>query len=662
MLTGKDRVLDSSVSDLNGLGQLGICLLACSTSSKGFAMHVIRSRAQQLLILLLISLGVLSLGGCGGGGGITNPALVQKPQVAPAAGTLSLVLTGGAQSANLPSVAGFTESISLPANNAASGTTLTLTVSNQASGAMPALAADMHVAQPFLYLTLNSNKTVTLNGYPGFTMTLPPSVHPTNLPLKIGFYDPTNGWEHIGNMTLSGSTATFSPTSGSRIALNANVNYYAITYACQSSTVPLAGPGKPQKLPSLAGFDGQFIVPPNNAPEGTMVTLTSFDTKPTKAPSPQAVNRRSASVATLSGGTVLFWVSTDYSSSFTFAAFPVMSFDLPEGTNTSGVTFHLETFDGSTLLDQETASSVSGLTVNFPGTASPFVITTGHTYWWELISVPSTRLYVANLSRPTFITVYDQNGNQITPSGTFPNLRGASRIAFNSSNGQLYVTSFINNAVTVYDQSGNQITPSGTFPNLSSPYGIAFDSSNRYFFVINLGPGVSGPYTITVYDQNGNQITTSGTFPHLNTPFGIAFDSSNQHLYVINVGNNTITEYDQNGNQITPSGTFPHLSSPNGIAFDSSNGHLYVTNQGPGVTGPYTITVYDQNGNQITPSGTFPNLSNPVGIAFDSSSGHLYVTNVGNNTITEYDENGNQIAPSGTFPNLHGPDSLVAVP
>src|ERR1700730_3529877 len=214
-------------------GELSLVGFLLKRVSKEFAMRVMGSRALQLCMAVCIALGVLSFGACsGGGGGITNPVLGQKPPSAPAAGTLSLVLTGAAQNANLPSVAGFTESISLPANNASSGTALSLTVSNQVPGGMPALAANMYVAQPFLYLTLNSNKTVTLNGYPGFAMTLPPGVQPATLPVKIGFYDSATGWRHIGDMTLSGSTATFTPASGARVTLNANVNYYAITYTC----------------------------------------------------------------------------------------------------------------------------------------------------------------------------------------------------------------------------------------------------------------------------------------------------------------------------------------------------------------------------------------------------------------------------------------------
>lgn len=462
-------------------------------------MHVLERRLQ-LVAVAAIALAILWLSACNGGGnGISGPAL-QNPHIIPNARTLSLPLPqAGVSNAGLPGVGGFTESISFPANNATSGTALTLTISTRVPGSMPVLAPNMFVAQRFLYITLTSNKTVTLDNYPSFIMKLPEGVTPEGQPVKMGYYGPADGWNHIGDLTLFGSTATFTPLGSKAITLNANVNYYAITYTC----------------------------------------------------------------------------------------------------------------------------------------------------------VAPSRLYVPNYSNST-ITEYDQNGNRIATSGTFPHLDVPYGIAFDESNKHLYVTNNGNSTVTEYDKNGNEIKPSGTFPNLNSPIGIAFDSSNDHLYVTN----TRLPNTITVYDQNGNQITTSGTFPNLDGPAGIAFDSSNGHLYVANSLGNAITVYDQNGNQIKTSGPFRNLNNPLGIAFDSSSCHLYVVNQ----AGSY-VTEYDQNGNQITPSGTFPNLGLlPYGIAFDSSNRHLYVDNVYNDAIAEYDQNGNQITPSGTFPGLHGPTLLTAVP
>jgi len=594
------------------------------------------NKALQLCIAICVALGVLILGACSGGGGVTNPTPAQRPLGAPAAGTLSLVLTGAVQSANLPSVAGFTESISLPANNAPAGTALSLTVSSQIPSGMPALAADMFVAQPFLYLTMNSNKTVTFNSYPGFTMTLPAGVHAANLPVKVGFFDPATGWKHVGDMTLTGSTAVFAPASGTRLTLNANVNYYALTYTCKSSTLPLAGPGKPMPIPRVGGFDGQFMVPSNNAPADTTVTITSFDVKPTRAPSPQAVSRRS--LATLSGGTVLFWISTTYSSSFAFSAFPVMSFDLPEGTNTSGVTFYLETFDHTTLIDQQTASSVSGLTVNFPGTAATFAIATGHTYWWELSSVPAvTEFSLPTGSAPGDIIQgpdanlwFSETGRgkvgRITPTGaltefTLPIIRGNQAFARRFTigpDGNLWCT---------LDNSGGdvgRITTSGvitTYPlpthNGSAPAGITKAPDGNLWVAESLTGNLARVTTSGV-------ITEFPTFTPADQPLGVVAGpdgnlwvgllGSNQIARVV-ISTQTVTRFtiptansltnyiivhsgalyfEENGSNkigiITPAGAISEVLLPTSSSFPGflttgPDGHVWFPDEGAGTIG-----------------------------------------------------------------------------
>jgi len=635
-------------------------------------MRFVDDKGTQLAAVAAIALAILALGACSGGGGsVPNP--MQQAQPASPAQSFTGALSAAGMSVTLPSVAGFTETLTVPANNAAAGTNLTVRVTNAAPGAMPALDPDMHVAIPFLYFSIGTNKDVKLNGFPGFKMTIPAGFNMGNLPVKVGYFDPIAGWKHIGDFVLSGRTVTFAPTS-SAITLKADVVYYAITYTCggpspspsptsTSTTVPLAV-GTQLPVPAWWGYSGDWEAAPNDAPAGTTVTLTSSVKAPAGAPSPSAKVRPLFARPPTSH----FFVSVAYSSSgkdtrsstssgITFAKFPAVAFDLPTGFNTTGLTFKLETFDLTTgaLLDTEigTTSETSPVEVAFPGTDSPFVADTGHTYLWELVTeITATAIYAANSGNHT-ITAYDQNGNQITTSGAFPGATNPVGIDFDSLNGHIYVTNAFNNTITEYDLNGNQITTSGTFPNLSRPVGIAFDSSNGYHYVTN-----SGNSTVTVYDQNGNQITTSGTFPNLHLELAdITFDSSNGYLYVVNGGpSSTITVYDKDGNQITTSGSFPNLNYPYGIAFDSSNGHLYVTN------GSTTMKVYDQDGNQITTSGTFPNTDDPYPIEFDASSNHLYVGNYGNGTITVYDQDGNQVITSGTFPNLDHPGGLTIVP
>jgi len=134
-------------------------------------------------------------------------------------------------SVDLPGVAGFSENLTFPANNAAAGTTLTLKVSAAVPSGLPAIDPDLHMVKSFLYFTVSSSKSVTLNGFPGFKLVAPPHYDYGNFPVKIAYYDPKTGWTHVGDMTYSAGTLTFVPTR-TPISLVANTTYYVIPYTC----------------------------------------------------------------------------------------------------------------------------------------------------------------------------------------------------------------------------------------------------------------------------------------------------------------------------------------------------------------------------------------------------------------------------------------------
>jgi hypothetical protein len=163
------------------------------------------------------------------------------------------------------------------------------------------------------------------------------------------------------------------------------------------TSLPVPAGGTQVTLPAFGGFSGDFIAPNNTAEAGTVIVLTSYSTQPRSAPLPLVFRHRAARIAilpavVLSGSKANFWVSVGTNIAFDFEAFPAMTFNLATGTTTNNVTFYLETINGTTgtLLDQEQASSVSGLVVNFPGDAGTFSLAPGYTYWWELISATPT--------------------------------------------------------------------------------------------------------------------------------------------------------------------------------------------------------------------------------------------------------------------------------
>lgn len=158
-----------------------------------------------------------------------------------------------------------------------------------------------------------------------------------------------------------------------------------------ATTVPLAAVGTQQPIPAAGGFSGSFQVPSNNATPGTKVTLTSYAAAPNGAPAPQVVTRiplryRAEAHRLSTNPIAIFWVSQQYSSSFTFGTFPSTTWKVP-ATDAAGPLV-VETIDGANnaLMDAEFDTSIVGDTIGFFGTPSSFAPIAGHTYWWELVS------------------------------------------------------------------------------------------------------------------------------------------------------------------------------------------------------------------------------------------------------------------------------------
>ena len=487
-----------------------------------------QDNSRLILSAASIALTMLVLASCGGGGGSNNPLTAPNQPPPSQGGTYSGPLSAAGMTINLPGVAGFAESLTVPANDAAAGTNLTVRVTSGAPAAMPALAPDMHVAIPYLYFTLSTNKDVKIDGFPGFKLAIPAGFSMGTLPVKVGYYDPKVGWKHIGDFALAGRTATFTPTT-SAITLRAGETYYALTYTCGGpspspapspvcTTVPLLA-GTPLPIPALGGYSGDWVAGANNAPEGTTVTVTSYVSPPPGAPSPSAdrwhrlfvnppVKRHFVTIKY--GGPSDASTRAASSSTITFAKFPAVEFDLPADLSTKGLTFKLETFDLTTgaLLDTETGTIVStSHSVSFPGTNVSFTADTSHTYLWELI----TTTYVAGTfkeypltagSVPTQI-VQGPDGNlwfteqgtdkigRMTPSGTLtefpiPNSSVMPYGITNGPDGNLWFTNFPSGTATA--GAIGRITTAGVITLFSAegllhPLGITAGPDGNLWFV-----------------------------------------------------------------------------------------------------------------------------------------------------------------------------------
>jgi YVTN family beta-propeller protein len=233
-------------------------------------------------------------------------------------------------------------------------------------------------------------------------------------------------------------------------------------------------------------------------------------------------------------------------------------------------------------------------------------------------------VYVTSVGGNTVSVISGQTNTVV--GNPIPVGLGPVGIAFDSANGNLYVTNIgaflMQGTVAVISGQTNTVIGS-PIPVGRGPIGIAFDSANGDLYVANNGLRDN---TVSVISGKTNTVIGSPISVG-NTPTAIAFDSANGNLYVTNVNDNTVSVISGQTNTVIGS-PIPVGRSPEGIAFDSANGDLYVAN-----TSDNTVSVISGQTNTVIGS-PIPVGKGPIGIAFDSTNGNLYVTNFSDGTVS----------------------------
>ncbi len=145
-----------------------------------------------------------------------------------------------------------------------------------------------------------------------------------------------------------------------------------------------------------------------------------------------------------------------------------------------------------------------------------------------------------------------------------------------------------------------------------SPYGVAYDPSNGYIYVANWGAN-----TVSVIDGRDNSVIA--TIKVGTGPYGITFDPSNGNLYVADSESEQVSVIDGSNNSVI--GTIGVGTLPSQVAYDSSTGYIYVTNYDSA-----SVSVIDDTKNTVVQNVSAG--SAPWGIAFDPSNEGLYVSNL----------------------------------
>jgi DNA-binding beta-propeller fold protein YncE len=448
---------------------------------------------------LALALTGLTESACGGGSTLAPQMNGGTTITGPVSTAADVPFSAVGLAVTLPPLANYAETITLPSNNAPNGVALSVTISSSLPSGIPNMPTAFRMSQPFVYFTLSTAKTVTMQGLPGFSLTIPSSIRWNGGPVRVSYYDPSSGWKRVGDATTSGSVVTFAPTDSS-VTLRANVKYALVPFPRLVSTLYVA----------------------NNAPFITQL-VTAYDEQGNQLATPGGFpNLQSACGIVFDPHNQHLYVSG--------------------GGSSSG---QILVYDG-----QGDQINVTG---HFPNSSVPC----GMAY-----DPNNQDLYVTNDTMPGSITVYDEDGDQVTTTGTFPNLSGSKAIAFDSHNGDFYVANSAsitvydaqgnqistsgsfsgvdfprgiafdpnNNllyvadqddgTIQVFDEQGNSVSTTGGFPTGGdNPGGITFDPNDDEFYADD----TSG--TMLVYDAQGDPLATTCNFPNLNGPLQIAVAS-----------------------------------------------------------------------------------------------------------------------------------------
>jgi YVTN family beta-propeller protein len=114
--------------------------------------------------------------------------------------------------------------------------------------------------------------------------------------------------------------------------------------------------------------------------------------------------------------------------------------------------------------------------------------------------------------------------------------------------------------------------------NALGPWGIAYDPSNGYLYVTD-----SFSHTVSVI--KGTTVITNITVG--SGPEGIAYDPSNGYIYVADSNSSTVSVI--KGTTVITNITVGSL--PVGVAYDPSNGYIYVTNFASGTVSIISTSV-----------------------------------------------------------------------
>ncbi|MGC2484373.1 MAG: beta-propeller fold lactonase family protein [Nitrososphaeraceae archaeon] len=242
-------------------------------------------------------------------------------------------------------------------------------------------------------------------------------------------------------------------------------------------------------------------------------------------------------------------------------------------------------------------------------------------------------VYTANALSNT-LSIINGTSNSLVGSivvGAFPG-KNPTGITLNPINNSIYVTNMGSNTVSVINGTTNVVVNNITLETgghgegaggtgFFSPAGIAYNSDNGNLYVTNRGSD-----TLTVINGTTNELV-DGISLNAIAPSGIVYNAANNYIYVTNMGSNTVSVI--NGTTNTVVANIPVGLGPNGIAYNQNNGDVYVANSVND-----TISIVDGLENTVISTIPLGNNNNPNDISYNINNDRLFVTNTNSSTVS----------------------------
>jgi YVTN family beta-propeller protein len=176
-----------------------------------------------------------------------------------------------------------------------------------------------------------------------------------------------------------------------------------------------------------------------------------------------------------------------------------------------------------------------------------------------------------------------------------------------------------------YTNSNTLLPPIPAGENV--PTGIAYDSENGDLYVTNDDPnGVTTASNVSVYSTETDLLV--GSIPVGVSPSGIAYDPANGDLYVADCGSNQVSVIDGLSNTVVATLSMPLVDCTIGkkwymnfapVDYDPADGTIYVSNYGSG-----QVSVLNPSTDQVVASLALG--GSPYDMAFDPEDGDMYIT------------------------------------